>query len=238
MKIAVLNETIHAICAEVNQNNAPQQEWHTLCEEELMYEAAVCIMGSQTPYEMALATASHLRNLGLFQYSDAGYSSDEYEWCVAAALSEPIQVFTAGGDMRWKRPRLHRRSASMLAMTRANVYGAGMSIRQLLLGNESPRIARELLIGRVCGFGPKQASLFLRRIGFSSDLAVLDVHVIDYLRLVWDLNYQPANLARLPFYEHVEGEFRQIATSFGYSVGCVDLATWLTMRVAKREAYL
>ncbi len=48
----------------------------------------------------------------------------------------------------------------------------------------------------------------------------------------------PSRLGRLSCYEEVEDTFREIASRFGHSLGCVDLATWLTMRVAKREAYL
>ena len=90
----------------------------------------------------------------------------------------------------------------------------------------------------VWGFGPKQASLFLRRVGYCSDLAVLDVHVLDYLQLARGLSPSPSKLGRLSFYEEIEDTFREISVEFGYSVGCVDLATWVAMRVAKKEALL
>lgn len=94
------------------------------------------------------------------------------------------------------------------------------------------------MILSVWGFGPKQASLFLRRVGYCADLAVLDVHVLDYLHLTRGLRIAPNRLGRLSCYEEIEDTFREIASRFGHSLGCVDLATWLTMRVAKREAYL
>lgn len=236
MNPAVINETISAICAEVKAQNRSEQDWHNLNEEELMFEAAVCIIGSQTAYELAMATAEHLRNSDLFRR--LGADRAEYEALIVAALSDHVALRSDGDAVRWVRPRFYRRTAFLLAATRANLHGRSTSVRQLLLSSNSARNAREVLVQHVCGFGPKQASLFLRRIGFSSDLAVLDVHVLDYLQMVWDLTYKTEKLGRLPFYEHVEGEFRKIAKTFGYSVGCVDLATWLTMRVAKREAYI
>lgn len=238
MKSAVINDTIYSICAVVKAQSRPERDWCVLTEEELIYEAAVCILGSQTAYELAVATAEHLRHSGLLRGLDMVLGRTEYEARIAAALSIPVAVPTHDGTARWILPRFYRRSASLLAATRANIHCTGSSIRELLLSTNSAKNARELLVWHVCGFGPKQASLFLRRIGYSSDLAVLDVHVIDYLRLVWGQTYKAEKLARLPFYEQVEGEFRQIAEMFGYSVGCVDLATWLTMRVAKREAYV
>jgi len=48
----------------------------------------------------------------------------------------------------------------------------------------------------------------------------------------------PRKLGLLTFYEEVEDNFREIASDFGHSLGCVDLATWVTMRVAKREGYI
>jgi N-glycosylase/DNA lyase len=233
---AAINETISAICAEVEAQNRPQQDWHDLNEEELMFEAAVCIIGSQTAYELAMATAEHLRNSNLFRR--LGADRAEYEELLVAALSQYVALRSDGNVVRWVRPRFNRRSAFLLAATRSNLHSRSTSIRQLLISSNSARNAREVLVQHVCGFGPKQASLFLRRIGYSVDLAVLDVHVLDYLQMAWDLTYKTEKLGRLPFYEHVEGEFRQIANRFGYSVGCVDLATWITMRVAKREAYI
>ena len=103
---------------------------------------------------------------------------------------------------------------------------------------KSARDTREILVSKVCGFGPKQASLFLRRIGYCSELAVLDVHVLDYLELAKGFSIKASTLGRLSVYERVEDEFRGIATQFGHAIGCVDLAMWVTMRVAKQEAYI
>jgi N-glycosylase/DNA lyase len=98
--------------------------------------------------------------------------------------------------------------------------------------------ARVSLVEAVSGFGPKQASLYLRRVGFSSELAVLDTHILDYLKMARGIDPKPGSLSRLSVYEQIEHQFRQVANDFGHGVGCVDLAMWVTMRVAKREAIL
>ncbi len=136
------------------------------------------------------------------------------------------------------RPRFKNRLASLLTSTIVEIYGHAKTIRGLLFSARSAKDARLLLTQFVWGFGPKQASLFLRRIGYCADLAVLDVHVLDYLQLARGISVSPSKLARLPFYENIENTFREVASDFGHSLGCVDLATWLTMRVAKREAFL
>jgi N-glycosylase/DNA lyase len=126
--------------------------------------------------------------------------------------------------------------ASLLATTVTTMRDQDQSLRKILFSAGSARKARESLVKQVWGFGPKQASLFLRRVGYSAQLAVLDTHIIDYLRLARGIDPKPSALSRLPGYEQIEAEFQRVAAGFGHSVGCVDLAMWVTMRVAKREA--
>jgi N-glycosylase/DNA lyase len=238
MRIGIINDTIRAMCLEVSAQGSAPQDWKQLSDEDLLYEAAVCIFGSQMVFELAVAIADHLRALGFFRSQRAGFNHGDYEANIVKALSSPLEIYSENGKTRWVRPRFKNRLASLLATTVTGFHARKCSLRRLLLLASSASEARELLIEHVWGFGPKQSSLFLRRIGYCADLAVLDVHVIDYLRLTRGLTFTPSKLGRLMFYEQVENEFREVAAEFGHSLGCVDLATWLTMRVAKREAYL
>ena len=157
---------------------------------------------------------------------------------LSAALSEPLAV-EHGGKVRHVRPRFKNRLASLLATTATTattMHCQGQSLRNILFSSDSARDARELLVKHVWGFGPKQASLFLRRVGYCAELAVLDTHILDYLRVARGIDPKPSALSRLSGYELIEAEFQRVAAEFGHSVGCVDLAMWVTMRVAKREA--
>lgn len=238
MTVAIINQTIRAMCLEVKTQASAMQNWQLMAEEELLYEVAICIFGSQMVFEMAVATANRLREWKLLQPAPRGGSVDAIERKVADALSDPLPVPARNGTQRWVRPRFKNRLASLLATTIAEIYGKSRTIRGFLFDAQNAREARETLTQHVWGFGPKQASLFLRRVGYCADLAVLDVHVLDYLQLARGLSLSPSKLGRLSFYEEIENTFREIADEFGHSVGCVDLATWLTMRVAKREAFL
>lgn len=62
--------------------------------------------------------------------------------------------------------------------------------------------------------------------------------MLDYLQLARGLSLSPCRLGRLLLYEEIKNTFREISAEFGHSMGRVDLATWLTMRVAKKEAFL
>jgi N-glycosylase/DNA lyase len=238
MTVDIINQTIRAMCHEVRAQASAMQNWQLMAEEELLYETAVCIFGSQMVFEMAVATADRLRERKVLQPAPRGRSVEVIERKVVDALSDPLPMPKNDGTQRWVRPRFKNRLASLLATTIVEIYGQSRTIRGFLFDAENAREARETLTRHVWGFGPKQASLFLRRVGYCADLAVLDVHVLDYLQLARGLSLSPSKLGRLSFYEEIEDTFREIAAEFGHSVGCVDLATWLTMRVAKKEAFL
>jgi N-glycosylase/DNA lyase len=238
MTVDIINQTIREMCVEVKSHASSMQNWQLMTEKELLYETAVCIFGSQMVFEMAIATADRLRERKLLQPALRSKSVEVIERKVVEALSDPLPVPKGDGAQRWVRPRFKNRLASLLAMTIVEIYGQSQTIHGFLFGAESAREVRETLTQHVWGFGPKQASLFLRRVGYCADLAVLDIHVLDYLQLARGLSLSPSKLGRLSFYEEIEDTFREIAAEFGHSVGCVDLATWLTMRVAKRESFL
>jgi N-glycosylase/DNA lyase len=237
MNVAIINQTIRAMCLEVKTQRSAIQDWKSMTEDELLYEAAVCIFGSQMVFELAVAAADRLRERKLLQPVPCR-KGKAIERKIVDALSDPLPIHFGSGPPRWVRARFKNRLASLIAMTISDVYGQSRTIGGLLFTAKDAKEAREALTHHVWGFGPKQASLFLRRVGYSAELAVLDVHVLDYLQLARGLVLSPGKLGRLPFYEVVEDTFREVAAEFGHSVGCVDLATWLTMRVAKREAFL
>lgn len=237
MNTEIINRTIDAMCSEIKAQGSSALDWRLLTEDEMLYEAAICIFGSQMQFEMAVATADRLRDRGLLLSRELADRAD-YEKQILEALSQPLSVPGKDGVVRTVRPRFRNRLASLLATTVLEIYGKGHSLRRLLFNADSAKDARKVLMVNVWGFGPKQASLFLRRVGYCTDLAVLDVHVLDYLHLTRGVRIAPSQLGRLSCYEEIEDTFREIACRFGHSLGCVDLATWLTMRVAKREAYL
>ena len=237
MTLAIIDRVVQALCLEVDALGSGQSNWRVLAEEDLLHEAAICIFGSQMHFEVAVAAANRARNSGLLRPSAMSDKSQRYEASVIAALSRPLRVQVAG-HRRSVLPRFRNRLASLLSATVRRIYGQGTSFQSMLGAARSASQARVSLVEAVSGFGPKQASLYLRRVGFSSELAVLDTHIIDYLKMARGIDLKPGSLSRLSVYEQIEHQFRQVANDFGHGVGCVDLAMWVTMRVAKREAML
>lgn len=231
MSITAVNRTIRALCTDVKSNALEIMDWQLLTEEELLHEVCVCVFSSQMVFEVAEAAAQLIKDRGLLQNTE----SMSYEQNLIEALGEPLAI-ERDGKIRHVRPRFKNRLASLLSNTVKTMFIHGQTLRSTLLSAASSHEARELLIQQVWGFGPKQASLFLRRVGYCTELAVLDTHILDYLRVARGLDPKPSALSRLESYERIEVEFKSVAEEFGHSVGCVDLAMWVTMRVAKREA--
>lgn len=229
-----IDQTIREMCTEVKNLKDEKTDWEVLSEEALFYEVAVCIFGSQMLYEHALAIVDFIKRQGMLRKSAFVADFKQYTENLTVMLSNPLEI-TKDGITRKITPRFKNRLSKLLTETAQNVYGNELTIKCILLSATDSLHARELLIHKISGFGPKQASLFLRRVGYCSELAILDTHILDYLKLAVGIELKPSALAKLKWYEKVESEFKRIAEGFGYSVGCVDLAMWITMRVAKRE---
>ena len=235
MNIATLDNVIRQMCEEVSKSSDSQHFWDLRSEEDLLYEVAVCTLSSQVVFEMAVACADTLRAASLFRRRKL--KLPDYESLVLEALSQPV-TYLANGIERTSLPRFKNRLSRLLSLTAKHLIATETTIKSLLKNAESSTHARQQLVDTVFGFGPKQASLFLRRIGYCDHLAIIDTHIIDYLNLAKAMTHSRSRLSSLPYYQTIEENFRQIAKEFGFSVGCVDLAMWVTMRVAKREAYL
>ena len=82
---------------------------------------------------------------------------------------------------------------------------------------------REWLIGNIKGIGPKEASHFLRNIGYT-DLAILDFHVINVLAR-HGLIEKPKTLTRRRYLE-IEELLRRIAREADLNLAELDLYLW------------
>lgn len=231
MNLAILEHAIRSMCIEVDAASPRPPDWFSLSEEDLMFELLVCVFSSQEVFELAVSAAENLCSEGIISQLLANeIEAADLQFC----LSKPFKI-EVNGLVRERRLRFSKRNSQCVIKTVEHLRKQRLSLGTLLLSGESPEQVRRLLIKNVSGFGPKQASLFLRRIGYSADLAVFDVHVLSYLSSVDDVFFPPSKLSNLSFYETLERRFAELAKAFGVAVGTLDLATWITVRVAKRE---
>ncbi len=97
-------------------------------------------------------------------------------------------------------------------------------IEQVLLANESVYSKREQLVWLVDGFGLKEASHFLRNIGYSG-IAILDRHILRNLSNygIIDGEYKISTPRK---YLDVENKFLEFSKTTGISLEELDLLFW------------
>jgi N-glycosylase/DNA lyase len=82
---------------------------------------------------------------------------------------------------------------------------------------------REWLVRSVKGLGYKEASHFLRNIGFQ-DLGIVDFHIIDIL-VRYGMIERPKSLTRKRYME-IESVLKQLGDKMGIGLGELDLYLW------------
>jgi N-glycosylase/DNA lyase len=226
-----LNEAIARLCAHLKSTEETRVTVIYVDEKSCFRQLCQCILGSQVPYEIAVAYTNRMAKRGLLLDLMATSRSAGMVDRIQSELYTAIELRDRQGrsTVRYRFPNAKARALLQAAQY---FYGSGRSITELLDNAPSPEIARSILAREVPGLGPKQASLFLRSTGFSCDLAVIDSHVLTYLGL-WTAQI-PRYASSIKQYVKLEDMFKRIAQFFGYSVGIVDLAVWATMRVAAR----
>lgn len=218
-----IRHAVGVVGAEIDRQlsaDAPQP-W---TENRLWTELACCVLSSQVPYETAQAAAVRLETSDLFLKESV--APRELEVALAELLRCPFDI---GGALR--RYRFPDSRARQLTATVMEVRREAKGLFDLLGTFGDIEIARKWFVTNAKGLGPKQASMFLRNIGASYDLAVLDRHLINYMMLM-GLTADPKPMRRMTDYRRDEVVLRDHAASFGLPVGVLDWAVWIVMRVA------
>ena len=196
--------------------------WKKHSEDDLWRELVFCILGSRAKFKAVHAAVERMDGMFLLSHSRRSGRFDQYEEDTVTALS--------GGYP------FYRSRANQIRRAAEHLYGSQRSILELLNSTGDTRCTRRLLASEIAGLGPKQASLFLRNIGYAKYIAVLDVHVLTYLNWVGITDTPLKSISALDRYEALEDSFIKYAYSFGYSPDRLDLAVWLVMKVAKEES--
>jgi N-glycosylase/DNA lyase len=116
--------------------------------------------------------------------------------------------------------RFHNTKARHLLEAKRSLQG----ILEALGGGSSPREMRVWFVRNVKGLGWKEASHFLRNIGYR-DLAILDRHILKNLRRHRIIRSIPASLTAAR-YMSIERRFLHFAREVGIPMDELDLLFW------------
>ena len=100
-----------------------------------------------------------------------------------------------------------------------------IKIKDIVKSFSNPREAREWLVKNVKGMGYKEASHFLRNMGFGEDLAILDRHILKNLRLLGVVEDMPKTLTKKRYIE-IENKMGEFSKDIGIPLSHLDLLFW------------
>lgn len=120
--------------------------------------------------------------------------------------------------------RFHNKKAKYIIKARALLQNGKIKIKAKI--NEKNIFeTREWLVRNVKGLGYKEASHFLRNIGFYNDIAIIDRHILKNLKKFGVIDNAPKTLTKKRYIE-IEEKMKVFAEKIGIPFPELDLLFW------------
>jgi N-glycosylase/DNA lyase len=235
MKPWQIERAVTELCRDV-ERVVERKNSDAMSEQDLEYELLICILGSGVHYEVSVAYADEILLKGIPKIIKNITDLSEVKIQVEEILSAP--AFSSLGGKFYKKYRYPKKSANYIVEAFDNIYFAYGSFLNLISLMKTPSIFRRVLIDLCPGIGPKQSSHYLKNIGFTDNVAILDRHIINYLRIIEGDKVCLKQISKIDKYEEVEKKFIDQVSKYNYSVSVVDQSMWFVMRALGKEAYL
>lgn len=227
----VLERAVCAVAAKIAPTGGSRTS-RQISERHAFVELAACILGSRVKFEDALAAALRLRKFDLIDALSSRRSRSN--------LLREVRKVLRGGEAKAglsvPRYRFWSSRSEYIVDTALCLYARGEGILPILKRVDSQQEARKAIVSVSRGIGPKQASLFLRNMGWGNELAILDTHVLNFMIHLGLLHKMPGHLSSFGAYEKIEQVLRTYAQAIGWTLDVLDQAIWITMRVARGSA--
>ncbi|MDB1124693.1 8-oxoguanine DNA glycosylase [Vibrio algarum] len=230
MKLYQIDMVVSKLCADIN-DLVEMKHWSTMSTNDIICELFVCILGSGVRYEVAVSYASAINSCDSVHCSRLDYEQIYVE--VNAILSSSITNKITGKT--YSKYRYPQRGASNITKSLLCIRNDFGSINTLLNRNLNVNVIRRKLIDSCSGLGPKQSSHFLRNIGYTENIAVIDRHIIKYIETSQGKSLPKQKLNCVDTYENIESNFHQLIKKFEYSASIVDQAIWFVIRNLGKE---
>ena len=180
-----------------------RQKYKNGSEEDIFEELTFCLMTPQSKAKSCWATANDLRCKGLMLEGDC------------ACLSKQMN-----------RVRFRNHKASYIIEARRTfTTKKKVHLKEKIDQFTDPIELRQWLVDTVKGLGFKEAGHFLRNIGFGSDLAILDRHILKNLKRYGAIPEVPKSLSKKKYLD-IEQKMRQFSRDIGIPMEQLDLLLW------------
>lgn len=125
-----------------------------------------------------------------------------------------------------KRVRFKNRKTQYILIAREYfITGGKISIKEVISSYKGVYQKREGLVEKIKGLGYKEASHFLRNIGFGEDIAILDRHILNNLNRLNVIEEIPNSLTKKRYIE-IENKMKNLALDIEVPLDHLDFVLW------------
>jgi N-glycosylase/DNA lyase len=117
------------------------------------------------------------------------------------------------------------KAKNILRAQKMFVNNGKVKIKDTLMRLNNSIETREWLVENIKGMGYKEASHFLRNIGFGDELAILDRHILRNLKTFGLLNEIPGSISKKRYLE-IENKMMKFASKIQIPLHHLDLLLW------------
>jgi len=234
MKPWQIENAIAELCRDI-ERVVERKDYNCMSEQDLTFELLICILGSGVRYELSLAYANAVQSTLLPKRRKKRMNSYERAYFIEGILNSP--AYSSINDKTYSRYRYPKRAAKHIAESFCNIEEKYGSLTDMVGAMNAPSDLRRELIYLCPGIGPKQSSHYVKNIGFTDNVAILDRHILNYLKLTDDVDICAKQVSKIDKYEEIERRFIDKVSKFNHAVSVVDQSMWFVMRALGKEAY-
>ena len=186
-----------------NRLDSFEQLWASGSELDIYSELAFCLLTPQSKAKSCWPAVENLvENNLLFEGSKS-------------QLSEELNC------VRFK----NTKAGNLINIRKLFLNNGELSIKTKLEQFEDPYQTREWLVENIKGMGYKEASHFLRNIGFGEKLAILDRHILKNLKGYGVISEIPDSISRKKYLE-MEKKMTEFSDKIRIPLAHLDLLLW------------
>jgi len=180
-----------------------RRKWRTGSEEDLFIELVFCILTPQSKARCCWTVVERILEKDLLWKGDR------------VSLAHELNL------ARFK----HKKAEYIVEARKLFSDDGRILVRPSLRQFRTASLAREWLVRDVRGIGYKEASHFLRNIGFGRDLAILDAHILRNLQSLGVIETIPASFTKQR-YLRIERKMQGFTRRIGIPLAHLDLVLW------------
>ena len=180
-----------------------QEIWKRGTTEEIFAELVFCILTPQSRGRSCWAAVVDMTRKGVLFTGEAG------------------QIVKELNRVRF----MYKKSQYIVEARRRFLGDCRVSMKSIISQINDSHEAREWLVESVKGIGYKEASHFLRNIGFDQNLAILDRHIVRSLQFLGIIGEVPDSLSRRRYFE-IEKTMMEFSRAVQIPMSYLDLVMW------------